>query len=123
MPKEPTRSIDRHKVRGSGLNEFDFQKHQGQMADEFQAPGGDVKGGSTPRTRAEQVAQVIAAAKRKVAKRRKRDAARAHEGPKLAPPQVTSGRKTSASPTVKRAGSKAGAKKAAPGKTKRSPKP
>ena len=122
MPKEPTRSIDRHRVRGSGLNEFDFKKHQGEMADEFQAPGGDVNRGSTPRTRAEQVAQVIAAAKRKVAKRRKREAARAHEQPKLAPPQVTSGH-TSASRTVKRAGSKAGAKKTAPAKTKRSAKP
>ena len=34
MPKDPAENIDRYKIRGGQLNEFEFHQHQEQMARE-----------------------------------------------------------------------------------------
>jgi hypothetical protein len=31
MPKDATKNVDRYKVQGGHLNEFDFQQNQGQV--------------------------------------------------------------------------------------------
>ena len=72
MPKDPTRNITRYKIRGSHLNEFEFHKHQGEMAEEFQPP--EDEGRKSRSTQAERVAQLIAKAKQKAAKNKKRRA-------------------------------------------------
>jgi hypothetical protein len=37
MPKDPTRNIDRYKISGGKLNEFEFHKNQAAMAEEERA--------------------------------------------------------------------------------------
>jgi len=73
MPKTPVRNVDRFKVRGSHLNEFEFHKHQAEMAEEFEAPGAEGRA-AKPRSQAERVAQLMADAKRIAEKRKKHDA-------------------------------------------------
>ena len=34
MPKDPARNVDRYKIAGGKLNEFEFQKHHAEMAEE-----------------------------------------------------------------------------------------
>jgi hypothetical protein len=34
MPKEPARNVDRYKINGGQLNEFEFHKNQAAMAEE-----------------------------------------------------------------------------------------
>jgi hypothetical protein len=34
MPKDPARNIDRYKISGGHLNEFEFHKNQAEMAEE-----------------------------------------------------------------------------------------
>jgi len=34
MPKDATKNIDRYKIRGGQLNEFDFNRNQEQFADQ-----------------------------------------------------------------------------------------
>ena len=33
MPKDPTKNVDRYKIRGGQLNEFDFNRNQEQFAE------------------------------------------------------------------------------------------
>ncbi|MFN2530658.1 MAG: hypothetical protein ABR555_05105 [Pyrinomonadaceae bacterium] len=33
MPKDPTRNVDRYKIRGGSLNEFEFTQNQEQLAE------------------------------------------------------------------------------------------
>ena len=39
MPKDPARNVDRYKIGGGTLNEFDFQTHQTEMAQQERALG------------------------------------------------------------------------------------
>jgi len=34
MPKGPTRNVERYKVENTNFDEFEFQKHQGQIAEQ-----------------------------------------------------------------------------------------
>jgi hypothetical protein len=38
MPKDATKNVDRYKVRGGDLNEFEFTQNQGQVKES--TPGG-----------------------------------------------------------------------------------
>ena len=71
MGREQMRNLDATKVGAQGqVNEFEFQKHQGEMTE--QERGGKQRGGGKRLTQAERVAQVIAAAHKKVEKKRKK---------------------------------------------------
>ena len=75
MGREQMRNLDVAKVgAGNSVNEFEYQKHQGEMTE--QEHPGQQTGGAKRLTKAEQVAQVMAAAHKKVEKKRKREAAR-----------------------------------------------
>ncbi len=78
MGREQMRNLDVAKVgAGNPVNEFDYQKHQGEMTEQEHA---GQQGRSGKRIRqAERVAQVTAAAHKKVEKKRKK------EGTKPAP--------------------------------------
>jgi hypothetical protein len=71
MGREQMRNLDVAKVgAGNTVNEFEYQKHQGEMTEQEHP---HEQGGKTKRlTKAEQVAQVMAAAHKKVEKRRKK---------------------------------------------------
>ncbi len=135
MPKDPTRNIERYKVAGSHLNEFEFHKNQARMAEQFE-PATNVSEGR-PLTVAEQLALVTAEAHRKAEKRRKKltkglestktssssktpsRVARgkqkmvARASGKTAASSKTAGKKAASSKTAARKSSKAGSKKAA----------
>ena len=67
MPKDPARNIDRYKVRGGQLNEFDFQRQQGEIAQQENAQGqgphgSDEASGLPPdQAKAERTRQLLAA--------------------------------------------------------------
>ena len=44
MPKDPKRNVDRYKVRGGDLNEFDFHQRQEEFAETKPRTKGAAKG-------------------------------------------------------------------------------
>ncbi len=76
MGREQMRNLDATKVGAQGqVNEFEFHKHQGEMTE--QAHGGKQGRGIPKRiTQAERVAQITAAAHKKVEKKRKKSDAK-----------------------------------------------
>jgi hypothetical protein len=70
MGREQMRNLEISKIGATQVNEFEYQKHHGEMTDQEHP---DEQGGGGKRlTKAEQVAQVMAAAHKKVEKRRKK---------------------------------------------------
>jgi hypothetical protein len=72
MPKDPTRNIERYKISGSHLNEFEFHQNQGRITEQFE-PNATAPG-AQPLSKAERIAQITAEAHRKVQKHRKQTA-------------------------------------------------
>ena len=74
MGREQMRNLEISKIGANQVNEFEYQKHQGEMSEQ-EHPG--LQGGSEKQlTQAERVAQVMAAAHRKVEKKRKKEGAK-----------------------------------------------
>jgi hypothetical protein len=48
MPKDPTKNIDRYKIKGGQLNEFDFQQSQEEFAAQQQQDGANLIPGTPP---------------------------------------------------------------------------
>jgi hypothetical protein len=71
MPKDPTRNIERYKIGGSHLNEFEFHKNQGELTEQDEHAADSLIPGSSTDSRAERVARVMAEAHEKVKKRNK----------------------------------------------------
>ena len=74
MGREQMRNLEISKIGASQVNEFEYQKHQGEMTE--QEHSGKQGGVLKRQTKAEQIAQVMAAAHKKVEKKRKKEAAR-----------------------------------------------
>jgi hypothetical protein len=73
MPKDPKRNIPNYQLQGGHLNEFEFQKSQGEMAEESELPfTGETDKGNLDQTK--RIARVAAEAHRKVEKRKKHSA-------------------------------------------------
>ena len=70
MGREQMRNLDVTKTRAPQLNEFEYQKHQGEMTEQEHA--GQQGGGGKRLTQAERVAQITAAAHKKVEQKRKK---------------------------------------------------
>ena len=68
MGREQMRNLEISKIGATQVNEFEYQKHQGEMTEQ-EHPGQQGSG-------AERVAQVMAAAHRKVEKKRKKEGAK-----------------------------------------------
>jgi hypothetical protein len=64
MPKDPTKNVDRYKIRGGQLNEFDFHENQEELAEKPQKRGASVIPGTPPeRKQAEKTATKTQATK------------------------------------------------------------
>jgi hypothetical protein len=74
MGREQMRNLEISKIGASQVNEFEYQKHQGEMSEQ-EHPGQQGRGGKRL-TQAERVAQVMAAAHKKVEKKRKKEGAK-----------------------------------------------
>jgi len=99
MPKDPTRNIQSYQIQGGHLNEFEYQQDQAEMAhsSELQLPN---EGEPTNPDPAARIAEVTAAAHRKVEKRKRLGLAPG-SGKKVA------ARKSSAKKVAKKAARKA----------------
>ena len=51
MPKDATKNVDRYKVRGGELNEFDFHQNQEEFAEERSAQASNLIPGTPPEAR------------------------------------------------------------------------
>ena len=74
MGREQMRNLEISKIGATQVNEFEYQKHQGEMTE--QEHGGQQGRGAKRLTQAERVAQITAAAHKKVEKKRKKDGAK-----------------------------------------------
>jgi hypothetical protein len=52
MPKDATKNVDRYKVRGGTLNEFEFSENQEEFSDQKGKAGGKLIPGTAPEKRA-----------------------------------------------------------------------
>jgi len=52
MPKDATKNVDRYKVRGGTLNEFEFSENQEKFADQQGKGGGKLIPGTPPEKKA-----------------------------------------------------------------------
>ena len=74
MPKDATKNIDRYKIRGGQLNEFDFHQNQEQLAEQPSTRGTNLIPGIPPEERVKALRPVVkkAPAKNKKASAKKR---------------------------------------------------
>ena len=70
MGREQMRNLEISKIGATQVNEFDYQKHHGEMTEQDHA--GEQGRSGKRMTQAERVAQVTAAAHKKVEKKRKK---------------------------------------------------
>ena len=72
MARDQMRNIETFKIGSSQVNEFEYQKKRGQLTEqhEHHAEGAT---GAKPMTQAERVKAIMAAAHKKVEKRRKKE--------------------------------------------------
>ena len=80
MGREQMRNLEISKIGATQVNEFEYQKHQGEMTEQEHA--GKQGGGSKRLTQAERVAKITEAAHRKVEKRRKKEGGKTNPGSK-----------------------------------------
>ncbi|CAN5698756.1 hypothetical protein BH20ACI3_BH20ACI3_40750 [soil metagenome] len=74
MGREQMRNLDTSKIGGAQVNEFEYQKNQGELTEQLdQHPSASTEGKRL--TQAERVKQIMAAAQKKVAKKKKKEAA------------------------------------------------
>ena len=85
MGREQMRNLEISKIGATQVNEFEYQKHQGEMTEQEHL---GQQGGSGKRlTQAERVAQITAAAHKKVEKKRKKEGAKSGSTKRKATPK------------------------------------
>jgi hypothetical protein len=72
MAKDQTRNIETFKIGGTRVNEFEFHKHQGEMAEHSTRRARGTSADDKPPTQAERIAQLTERAHRKVVRRKKK---------------------------------------------------
>ena len=94
MPKDATKNVDRYKIRGGQLNEFDFHQNQEEFADQKRPNAANFIPGTPPEVKAEGIRPVVAPA-RKPAKKRTNKAGKAAKATKSAKAAKTTKEKKS----------------------------
>ncbi|MBA2527190.1 MAG: hypothetical protein H0V18_15625 [Pyrinomonadaceae bacterium] len=74
MGREQMRNLDTSRLGGAQVNEFEYQKNQGELTEQLEQHPSATKG-AKPLTQAERVKQIMAAAHKKVEKKKKKEAA------------------------------------------------
>ena len=74
MSRDTTRNIETFKIGGTRVNDFEFHKHQGEMADKSSGAGREAKSDSKPQTRSERIAELTEQAHKKVQRRKMKKA-------------------------------------------------
>ena len=73
MGREQMRNLDTSRIGGAQVNEFEYQKNQGELTEQQDQHPIGAKEAKRP-TQAERVKQIIAAAHKKVEKKKKKEA-------------------------------------------------
>ena len=81
MSKDQMRNIETFKIGSSQVNEFEYQKNRGQMTEQFEHHS-EGAADAKPLTQAERVKAIMAAAHKKVEKRRKKESPKAGKSSK-----------------------------------------
>ncbi len=68
MPKDPTKNVDRYKIRGGQLNEFDFHRNQEDFASKQQERNTDLIPGTPPEAKRKTAASKKATGSKKATK-------------------------------------------------------
>lgn len=106
MARNQMRNQETYKIRTGQVNEFEYQKHSGELTEQFEHHSDEATQDAKPMTQAERVKAIMAAAHEKVEKRRKK------QTPKFAKPKQLTAKALAASKTkAKTSSSKTGAKK------------
>ena len=82
MGRKQMRNLVTYKIVDTQVNEFEYQKHQGEMTEQEDQHPDAIVSGSKPPTQAERVKQITAAAHNKVEKKRKKEGVKAGGSPK-----------------------------------------
>lgn len=72
MAKDQTRNIETFRIGGTHVNEFEFHKHQAEMAENSAQRGHQKGAADKPLTMAERIAQVTERAHHKAQRRKKK---------------------------------------------------
>jgi hypothetical protein len=72
VPKDPTKNIDRYKIEGGHLNEFEFQKQQEELAEQRNQPLDNLIPGTPPEVLAERAQEREAEAPQTTSKKSKK---------------------------------------------------
>ena len=59
MPKDPAENIDRYKIRGGQLNEYEFQRNQESLTEAKREEVANLIPGTPPEQRSEQLKELI----------------------------------------------------------------
>ena len=107
MPKDPKKNLQRYQVQGGHLNEFEFQKSQGKLAEESDRPFAD-QAGQPGLSQMDHVEAVTADAHQKVERRKRKGTATAGGVLKVAPGKRSAkkGTRKSARKTPAKSGTK-----------------
>jgi hypothetical protein len=73
MGREQMRNLDTSRLGGAQVNEFEYQKNQGELTEQLEQHPSAAKEGKRL-TQAERVKQIMAAAHKKVEKKKKKEA-------------------------------------------------
>ncbi len=71
MPKDPKKNVDRYKVRGGDINEFEYDKNQEALAEHRASAGANLIPGTPPEEKAAQKMQPVKKAAKKNATTKK----------------------------------------------------
>ena len=74
MGREQMRNLDTSKIKGAQVNEFEYQKNQGELTEQLEQHPSGAKSGQRL-TQAERVKAIMEAAHKKVEKKKKKEAA------------------------------------------------
>ena len=73
MPKDPTKNVDRYKIRGGSINEFEYHQNQGAFTEQKDSAGAKLIPGTPPEEKAQEMLPVVA---KKTAKKASKKAAK-----------------------------------------------
>lgn len=60
MPKDPKKNVDRYKVRGGDINEFEYHENQEAFAEQKASAGANLIPGTPPEEKAKEMRPVVA---------------------------------------------------------------
>lgn len=71
MPKDKTKNVDRYKIRGGDINEFEYDQNQEAFAEQKSKAGANLIPGTPPEEKAQDMRPVVARKSAKKAAKKK----------------------------------------------------